>query len=63
MPFQNGFGCWRNILGSAASGTIWAWAAKLPLGSYVIVYEINGSDVCILRIVHGRRDFGSLFGG
>jgi toxin ParE1/3/4 len=35
---------------------------SFPVSSYVIVYEVSGSDVSVLRIVHGRRDLGSLFG-
>jgi toxin ParE1/3/4 len=33
-----------------------------PVGEYLIVYCIEESDVLILRIVHGRRDLGALFG-
>lgn len=36
---------------------------SFPVGSHVIVYEVNGSDVSIPRIIHGRHGFGSLFGG
>jgi len=28
---------------------------------YVIVYSVEGEDVLILRVVHGRRDFETLF--
>lgn len=31
-----------------------------PVGSYMIVYEILGRDVAILRIIHGQRDLGVL---
>jgi plasmid stabilization system protein ParE len=31
------------------------------VGEYVIVYYVEGEDVFILRIVHGRRDFDRLF--
>ena len=31
------------------------------MGEYVIVYYVEGEDVFILRIVHGRRDFDRLF--
>ncbi len=34
---------------------------SFPAGEYVIVYCVEGEDVCILRVVHGRRDFGALF--
>jgi toxin ParE1/3/4 len=34
---------------------------SFPVGEYVIIYCIEGADVFILRVVHGRRDFESLF--
>jgi toxin ParE1/3/4 len=34
---------------------------SFPVGEYVIVYCVEGEDVFILRVVHGRRDFESLF--
>ncbi len=34
---------------------------SFPVGEYVIVYAVEGSDVFILRVVHGRRDFEALF--
>ena len=34
---------------------------SFPVGDYVIVYCVEGDDVFILRVVHGRRDFESLF--
>jgi toxin ParE1/3/4 len=33
----------------------------VPSGSYVIFYRITDPDVEIVRIVHGSRDFKSLF--
>ena len=35
---------------------------SFPVGEYVIVYWVEGSDVFILRVVHGKRDFEPLFG-
>jgi len=35
---------------------------SFPVGEYVIVYLVDGSDVLILRVVHGRRDLEDLFG-
>ena len=32
------------------------------VGEYVIVYCVDGQDVLILRVVHGRRDLEALFG-
>jgi len=33
---------------------------SLAAGSYVIVYRVQGSDVRILHVVHGRRDIKSV---
>jgi toxin ParE1/3/4 len=30
-------------------------------GNYVIFYRVQGQDVAVLRILHGRRDIVSLF--
>jgi plasmid stabilization system protein ParE len=32
------------------------------VGEYVIVYCVDGHDVLILRVVHGRRGLEALFG-
>ena len=34
---------------------------SFPVGEYVLVYCVVGSDVFILRVVHGRRDLEDLF--
>lgn len=34
---------------------------SFPVGEYVIVYCVEGEEVFILRVVHGRRDFDRLF--
>jgi toxin ParE1/3/4 len=34
---------------------------SFAVGEYVIVYSVEGADVCILRVVHGRRDLEALF--
>ena len=34
---------------------------SFPVGEYVIVYSIEGANVSILRVIHGRRDFETLF--
>jgi toxin ParE1/3/4 len=36
---------------------------SFPVGRFVIVYEIAGGDVSVLRVLHGRQDLGALFGG
>jgi toxin ParE1/3/4 len=35
---------------------------SFAVGEYVIVYCVEGQDVFILRVVHGRRDLEALFG-
>jgi plasmid stabilization system protein ParE len=32
------------------------------VGGYAIVYRVEGRDVHILRVVHGRREIDALFG-
>jgi toxin ParE1/3/4 len=36
---------------------------SFTVGEYVIVYCVEGTDVFVLRVVHGRRDLLGLFGG
>ena len=36
---------------------------SLAVGNFVIVYEVTAGNVSVLRIVHGRQDLPSLFGG
>ena len=33
---------------------------SLPVGSYVIVYRLQGDNVRILHVVHGRRNLGAV---
>ena len=35
---------------------------SFPVGEYIIVYCVEGEDVLILRVVHGRRHLDALFG-
>jgi toxin ParE1/3/4 len=35
---------------------------SFPCGNYVIIYDIDGEDVRMLRVVHGRRNIIALFG-
>jgi toxin ParE1/3/4 len=35
---------------------------SLAVGEYVIVYCVENEDALILRVVHGRRQLGALFG-
>ena len=34
---------------------------SFPVGEYVILYCVEGADVLVLRVVHGRRDLELLF--
>jgi toxin ParE1/3/4 len=33
-----------------------------PAGEYVIIYRVDGEDVVILHVFHGRRDIDALLG-
>ncbi len=35
---------------------------SFPVGEYVIVYCVEGEDILILRVVHGKRQIEGLFG-
>lgn len=35
---------------------------ELIVGSYRLVYEIEGADVNLLGLIHGARDLASLWG-
>jgi toxin ParE1/3/4 len=35
---------------------------SVTVGEYVIIYCVENEDALILRVVHGRRDLGALFG-
>jgi len=39
-----------------------AGARSFPVGNHVIVYDLDGGDVRILRVAHGRRNLAALFG-
>jgi toxin ParE1/3/4 len=32
-----------------------------PVETYLIIYCLEGGDVLVLRVVHGRRELGALF--
>jgi toxin ParE1/3/4 len=34
---------------------------SFAVGDYVIIYGVDGHDVFILRVAHGRRDIDALF--
>jgi toxin ParE1/3/4 len=33
---------------------------SFPVGGYVVLYRVQGADVRILRVLHGRRDLDAL---
>jgi toxin ParE1/3/4 len=49
-------------VGRARDEDFGAGLRSASVGQYVIVYCVDGQDVHILRVVHGRRDLEALFG-
>jgi toxin ParE1/3/4 len=47
--------------GRARDEDFGAGSRSFAVGEYVIVYCVEGADVFILRVVHGRRDLEALF--
>jgi toxin ParE1/3/4 len=45
-------------LGRARDDDLGRGRRSFPADDYIIVYRIVGADVQILRVVHGRRNFG-----
>ena len=35
---------------------------SFPVGDYLILYRITDSGICIMHVVHARRDLEALFG-
>jgi toxin ParE1/3/4 len=33
---------------------------SVPVGNYVVIYRVEGDDVLILHVLHGRRDIRSI---
>jgi toxin ParE1/3/4 len=48
-------------VGRARDEDFGAGSRSFAVGEYIIVYCVDGADVLILRVVHGRRDFEELF--
>ena len=46
--------------GRARDEDFGAGLRSIAVGEYVIVYCVEGADVFILRVVHGRRDLEAL---
>jgi toxin ParE1/3/4 len=36
---------------------------SFPVGSYLVLYRVEGNDVVVLRVVRGSRDLDALFRG
>jgi toxin ParE1/3/4 len=49
-------------LGRSREDDFGTGSRSFPVSGYVIVYCIEGEDVLILRVAHGRRDIEALFG-
>jgi toxin ParE1/3/4 len=49
-------------LGRARDEDFGAGTRSASVGEYVILYSVDGQDVSILRVAHGRRDLEALFG-
>jgi toxin ParE1/3/4 len=47
-------------LGRARDDDLGRGRRSLPIGDYVILYQIVGANVQILRVAHGRRDLPAL---
>ena len=50
-------------LGRVRDEDLGSGTRSFPVGEYVIVYGLNGTDVLIFRVVHGHRDLASWFAG
>jgi toxin ParE1/3/4 len=48
-------------VGRARNQDLGAGLRSFPAGEYIIIYSVDGPDVFILRVVHGRRDIERLF--
>jgi toxin ParE1/3/4 len=47
--------------GRARDREFGAGVRSFPVGEYIVVYCVEGADVFILRVVHGRREMEKLF--
>ena len=48
--------------GRSRDDDLGAGRRSFPAGDDMIVYRLEGADVLILRVAHGRRDIKALFG-
>ena len=48
--------------GRSRDDDLGAGRRSFPARDYMIVYRLEGADVLILRVAHGRRDIKALFG-
>ena len=49
-------------VGPAREEDFGAGSRSASVGEYVILYCVDGQEILILRVVHGRRDLEALFG-
>jgi toxin ParE1/3/4 len=49
-------------LGRARGDDFGVGVRSFPVGEYVIVYCVDGLDVLILRVAHGKRDIEAMLG-
>jgi len=49
-------------IGRARDDDLGQGTRSFPVDGYVIVYDLIGVDVQILRVAHGRRNLAALFG-
>jgi len=49
-------------MGRARDEEFGAGSRSFTVSDYVILYRVEGKDVWILRVVHGRRDLEALLG-
>jgi toxin ParE1/3/4 len=48
-------------MGRSRAEDFGAGSRSFGVGEYAIVYSVEGEDVLILHVVHGRRDMKALF--
>jgi len=48
-------------VGRARDEDFGAGSRSFAVGEYIVVYSVEGANVLILRVVHGKRDLDALF--
>jgi toxin ParE1/3/4 len=49
------------FIGRDREADLGACRRSYSIGNYTIFYRVEGEDVCILRVIHGRRDIQTMF--